>query len=145
MSFLSILISIHFFNNWITNISHCSALEFIQSEDDGFEGSVRYYGVVLLEQICKKGKERAYQYVFMPQVLALFERFSGFNSATAQLTHPAALQMCTILRLESVLWTIGCIGISYMKNVKLDEKFRRRASQNLNGSLDSKSEEVNIL
>ena len=119
--------------------------EFIQSEDDEFEGSIRYYGVVLLEQICKKGKERAYRYVFMPEVLAQFERFSGFNMATAQLSHPAALQISTILQLESVLWSIGCLGLTYMKNVKLEEKFRRRASQNLNGSLDSKSEEVNIL
>ena len=121
------------------------ASEFVQTEDDGFEGSIRYFGGVLLEQICKKGKDRAYHYMFMPQVLAVFERFSGFNSSTAHLTHTAALQTDSILHLESVLWSIGCLGVSYMKNVKLEEKFRRRASQNLNCSLDSKSEEVNIL
>jgi hypothetical protein len=119
------------------------ASEFVQDELDSFEGSIRYFGGVLLEQICKKGKERAYQYLFMPQVLAVFERFSGFDASTAHLTHTAALQMDTILHLESVLWSIGHLGVSYMKNVKFEEKFRRRASQNLNGSLDSKSEEVN--
>ena len=121
------------------------ASEFVQTENDGFEGSTRYFGEIVLEQICKKGKDRAFQYMFIPQVLAVFKRFSGFNSSTAHLTHAAALQMDAILHLESVLWSIGCLGVSYMKNVKLEEKFRRRASQNLNGSLDSKSEEVNIL
>ena len=113
--------------------------EFVASEQDEFsEYSVRHSGGELLTQICKGGKERSFRYIFHPSILEDLSCFSTFN--TAQSINSKALDASTILRMESVMWCVGCLGVAYTRHCRLEERYRRRAGRDIDDSF-----EVNLL
>ena len=114
--------------------------EFVASEqEESSEFSVRHSGAELVNYICKGGKERSFQYFFMPTILADIQLFASSSSAINGAPVPDAR---VVLRLEGTLWCLGCIGRTYMKYVKYDEKYSKRARDNAENSVTGDSIEV---
>jgi hypothetical protein len=117
--------------------------EFVASEQEEFcEFSVRHSGAELLSQICKGGRERAFAYMFLPENIAELQRFSESNLLA---TGSVGVDVRAVLSLESILWCVGCLGVSYMKHVRLEEKYRRRTAQSVEDSLGGSSAEVCVV
>lgn len=89
--------------------------------------------------ICKGGKEKAFKYVFSPSILIDLHLFSSFNSSTSS---ASLLDASVILRLESIIWCLGCLGGSYMKYVKYEEKYSKRARDSAVDDVNGGSVEV---
>jgi hypothetical protein len=121
----------------------CRYTEFVASEQEEFcEFSVRHSGIELLSQICKGGKERAFGYMFLPENIAELQHFAEANLLA---TGSVAVDVRAVLSLESVMWCVGCLGASYMKHVRLEEKYRRRTAQSTEDSLGGGSAEVCVV
>jgi hypothetical protein len=103
---------------------------------------VRHSGAELLSQICKGGRERAFGYMFLPENIAQLQRFSASNLVA---TGSVAVDVRAVLSLESVMWCVGCLGVSYMKHVRLEGKYRRRTTQSAEDSLGGGSAEVCVM
>ena len=97
----------------------------------------------LLSQICKGGKERAYSYMFLQENIAKVQQFSESDSLIS--SGITAVDVRAVLSLESLMWCVGCLGASYMKHVRLEEKYRRRAAHSAEDSFGGGSAEVRAL
>ena len=106
---------------------YCFASEFVASEqDESSEFSVRHSGADLLSHICNLGKEKAFKFFFSPIFIEELNQFSSFNSTCVSTT---VLSARTILKMEGILWTLGSMGAAYMRLIKLDDKYNRRARE----------------
>ena len=87
-----------------------------------------------MTQICKGGKERPFRYIFHPSILEDLSCFSTFNSA--QSINSKALDAAMILHMESVMWCVGCLGVTYTRHYRLEERYRRRARRDVDDSFE---------
>ena len=108
-------------------------------QDESSEYSVRHSGAELVSYICKGGKERSFQFFFSPSILADIQLFASISSPTNGVS---ISDVRLVLRLEGTLWCLGCIGRTYMKYVKYDEKYSKRARENVENSVTGDSIEV---
>ena len=96
--------------------------EFVASEqEESSEFSIRQTGADLIREVCKNGKEEACRYILLDAKREL----DRFVSESSQSSNSATSR---ILRFEGVMWSLGCMGISYMKLLKYERRFNKRAA-----------------
>jgi len=122
--------------------------EFVASEqEESSEYSIRQTGADLIQEVCKNGREEAFQHILLDAQQEL-DRFVTDAAATSATTGSAASSSSgagvgvgvsvgggrggrarRMLRFEGVMWCLGCVGTTYLKYLKCERRFNRRAAR----------------